>query len=349
MKINYVSSHAIKDALRHSMLRLQADLIDGQKEAQTGKVADLGLAIGVRAGKAVSLTRDIERLDTIRSTNTLVASRLTATQNSLGQLSEGASTFLSALSAAVSGDADQATTSQAASSMLRSLTGIVNSSFNGEHIFAGVNTDIVPLADYFDGSATGPKAALDAAFQAEFGFAVDDPAADAITDADMTAFIDGALNDEFFGPGWEANWSSASDQGISTRIALNETAETSVSANVEGIRKLTMAAAMVSNLLGGNLNDNAMGAVAEAATKLVAEAMGDLAQTQARAGFTEQRIKNANERLEMQSDIFETFLNDLEGVDPYEASTRVNSLISQIEVSYALTARINQLSLTRLL
>jgi flagellar hook-associated protein 3 FlgL len=51
----------------------------------------------------------------------------------------------------------------------------------------------------------------------------------------------------------------------------------------------------------------------------------------------------------MQIDIFKTFLNELEGVDPYEASTRVNALISQIETSYALTARIQQLSLTRLL
>ncbi|WP_187968128.1 flagellar hook-associated family protein [Aquibium microcysteis] len=349
MKVNFVSTDAIRSALRYSLTQMQSDLIAGQKEVQTGKVADLGLSIGVRSGKAVTLSRDIVRMETIVGTNALVSSRLTATQNALGQVSEGASTFLSALAAAVSGDADQATTRQAAVSMLQSLTGIVNSSFNGEHIFAGVNTDVVPMADYFDASVPGPKAAIDAAFLSEFGFAADDPAADTVTGAQITAFIDGALSDEFFGSGWETNWSAASDQGITTRIALNETAETSVSANIEGIRKLTMAAAMVANLFDGDLNDQALVAVADRAVRMVGEAMGDLAQTQARVGFTEQRISSATERVEMQIDIFKTFLNELEGVDPYEASTRVNALISQIETSYALTARIQQLSLTRLL
>lgn len=349
MKVNFVSTDAIRNALRYSLTKMQTELVAGQKEVQTGRVADLGLSIGVRTGKAVTLSRDIVRMETIVGTNSLVASRLTATQNALGQISEGSSTFLSALAAAASGDADQATTRQAAVSMLQSLTGIVNSSFNGEHVFAGVNTDVVPLADYFDAGTPGPKDAIDAAFLAEFGFAADDPAADAITADQMTAFLDGALQDEFFGPGWETNWSSASDQGITTRIALNETAETSVSANVEGIRKLTMAAAMVANLFSGDLNDRALVAIADKAVKLVGEALGDIAQTQARVGFTEQRITNATERVEMQIDIFKTFLNELEGVDPYEASTRVNALISQIETSYALTARIQQLSLARLL
>jgi flagellar hook-associated protein 3 FlgL len=349
MKVNFVSTDAIRSALRYSLTQMQSELISGQKEVQTGKVADLGLSIGVRTGKAVTLSRDIVRMETIVGTNSLVSSRLTATQNALDQISEGASTFLSAMAAASSGDADQSTSRQSAVSMLQSLTGIVNSSFNGEHVFAGVNTDVVPLADYFDETVPGPKAAIDAAFLAEFGFAADDPAADSITPGQMTDFIDGALEDEFFGPGWETNWSSASDQGITTRIALNETAETSVSANVEGIRKLTMAAAMVANLFSGDLNDQALVAIAESAVKLVGEALGDIAQTQARVGFTEQRITNATERVEMQIDIFKTFLDELEGVDPYEASTRVNALISQIETSYALTARIQQLSLTRLL
>ena len=100
MKVNFVSTDAIRNALRYSLTQMQSDLISGQKEVQTGKVADLGLSIGVRAGKAVTLSRDIVRMETIVGTNALVSSRLTATQNALGQVSEGSSAFLSALSAA---------------------------------------------------------------------------------------------------------------------------------------------------------------------------------------------------------------------------------------------------------
>jgi flagellar hook-associated protein 3 FlgL len=51
----------------------------------------------------------------------------------------------------------------------------------------------------------------------------------------------------------------------------------------------------------------------------------------------------------MQTDLLEKNINDLEGVDPYKASTRVTTLLQQIESSYALTTRIQQLSLVKFL
>jgi flagellar hook-associated protein 3 FlgL len=48
-------------------------------------------------------------------------------------------------------------------------------------------------------------------------------------------------------------------------------------------------------------------------------------------------------------DLFQNNISDLEGVDPYEAATRVSLLQQQIETSYALTARMQQLSLVKYL
>ena len=82
---------------------------------------------------------------------------------------------------------------------------------------------------------------------------------------------------------------------------------------------------------------------------LVGESMSDLANLSSSTGIVENRVKNASERIDMQVDLFETNIQDLEGVDPYEASTRVSTLLQQIETSYALTARIQQLSLVKYL
>ena len=49
------------------------------------------------------------------------------------------------------------------------------------------------------------------------------------------------------------------------------------------------------------------------------------------------------------TDLFERSIIETEGVDPYEAASRVKELLSHIETSYALTARIQQLSLLRFL
>jgi len=49
----------------------------------------------------------------------------------------------------------------------------------------------------------------------------------------------------------------------------------------------------------------------------------------------------------MQADLFKRTQIDMVGVDEFEAGTRLTSLLAQIETSYTLTARIQQLSLLK--
>ena len=46
-----------------------------------------------------------------------------------------------------------------------------------------------------------------------------------------------------------------------------------------------------------------------------------------------------------QINIMNTQINNLETVDPYEASTRVTTLLTQLQTSYSLTARVQQLTI----
>jgi flagellar hook-associated protein 3 FlgL len=62
-------------------------------------------------------------------------------------------------------------------------------------------------------------------------------------------------------------------------------------------------------------------------------------------GVSEGRVTKANEALQAQKDVVATYIGELEGVDPYEASVQMNTLLTQMEASYALTARIQQMTL----
>ncbi len=62
-------------------------------------------------------------------------------------------------------------------------------------------------------------------------------------------------------------------------------------------------------------------------------------------GISEARVKKANTSLQAQIKLINTHITDLEGVDTYEASTRMNTLLTQVETSYTLTARIQRFSL----
>ena len=347
MKTSFVSSLAVSQALRYSTMRSSSDLVKAQKELDTGKVFDSGLALGARTAQTVTFARDLERLNGIVDSNGLVSARLKATQGALGHIQNAAQEFLGVLTASASGDAAASVTRDSGRAALATLTSILNTPINGEYIFAGINTDVKPFESF--GAGSPAKTAFDAAFQTHFGFPQNDPAAANITTAQMDAFMTTALEPQFLGAGWQANWSSATDQKIVSRIALNETTETSVSGNNDGLRKLAMAAAAISDLFDSNLSDAGKKALVTRAVGLVGEAIASVAELQSQTGVVEQRVTAASERMKMQADLFERSIIETEGVDPYEAANRVKELLSHIETSYALTARIQQLSLLRFL
>src|SRR5262245_29651528 len=103
MKSTFVSTAAVSQALRYSLMRMQSDLTKASKEATNGHVADVGLALGARTGYSVSLNRDFDRLKGIVDTNGLVSSRLSATQNALTEITSISQSFQSTLIASTSG------------------------------------------------------------------------------------------------------------------------------------------------------------------------------------------------------------------------------------------------------
>jgi flagellar hook-associated protein 3 FlgL len=110
-----------------------------------------------------------------------------------------------------------------------------------------------------------------------------------------------------------------------------------------------MAYAMVADLGIEKLNQGAYQAVVDTGTRIAGEAVQDLAKEQSRLGTAQERVANANDRMSIQIDILTNHIGSLEGVDPYEASTRVSALMTQVETAYAMTARIQNLSLLKYL
>lgn len=347
MKTSFVSTNTISQSMRYQMLRMQSELTQKQQEATTGTVADPGVSLGAGVGRTVSLNRDITRLNGLVDSNSLASNRLSVTQSALGQVSEAGQSLLSALTAATTGAGNASLTQSAAKGALDTITNLLNTNLNGEYLFAGINTDVKPINDFSDPSSAS-RTAFDTAFTSHFGFSQSDPAASGITADEMTNFLDTVVEPQFLGAGW-SNLSNATDQQIVSRISLSETTETSVTANTDGSRKLMMAAASVSALLDAPLGQGARNALYQKALALVGEGISDTGNTQAVAGLAENRISDASDRISSQIDLSNKFLNDLEGVDPYEAATRVNNLLTQIETSYSLTARISQLNLIQYL
>lgn len=344
MKLSHISSQSVTNALRSSIKSMQSSMVAAQKEVATGRLADASLALGVKHGRLVSLMKDSERISAVSDTNARVTARLNVSLKSVGQIGGISQDLMSSLTSSLSGSADPSLTLAAARTAIADITAALNTSFDGGYIFAGVNTSARPIADYENGAAS---AAVNAAFQTYFGFPKSDAQAGFITESQMDAFVTAEVEPLFMSAGWNASLSSASDQVIRARITLSETADTSVTANEPGFRKALFGAALSVEFFSGALSAAASSAIAKRSAAALAEAASEMASLEGRAGFTLQRVAQATNRLTLQSDFLTSLGDGLTAVDPYEASTRLNALLTQIETSYALTARIQNLSFLR--
>ena len=96
-------------------------------------------------------------------------------------------------------------------------------------------------------------------------------------------------------------------------------------------------------------HQSAFQAVADTAVGVLGEAIDGLTRLQAQMGVAQEGIRSANERMELQKQVLLGGVQNLEGVDPFEASTRATTLLTQLETSFAVTARIQRLTLTNYL
>jgi flagellar hook-associated protein 3 FlgL len=346
MKTSFISNLAVQSAMRQTINQVQAELIDSQKEVVTGQHANLGEVLGATTARSLNLHRDLDMMNNLLTTNSVVTQRLSSTQMAMETISNAAQTGLNTL-VALAGSTDStqlATAAQTLTDVMDQFTDAANTSVNGEYVLAGINTDVKPVGNYFT-DEMGAKTAFDSAFQSYFGFVQTDAAAVGITASDMEDFIADVVEPMFLDADWQTYFSTASDTPMTSRISKTETVQTSATANADGFRYLAMSAVISIELLNTPLNSDARAVVSNAAIGYMGQAINGVDEQRSQLGLSENRVSLANEVLQAQVDIIRLNLDDLEGVDVYEASTRITALTNQMEISYNLTARLSQLSL----
>ena len=127
------------------------------------------------------------------------------------------------------------------------------------------------------------------------------------------------------------------------------TVQTSVSANEVPFRQLAQALTMISDLGAEGLNQSTFQVLADTSTSVLGEAINGLTSLQSRLAVSQEGIRSANDRMDLQKQVLTGSLLGLEGIDSFEAATRATSLLTQLETSFAMTARIQRLTLANYL
>ncbi|MGE7370817.1 flagellar hook-associated family protein [Neorhizobium sp. NPDC001467] len=342
MKTSFSSTHSIQTTLLQTMARAQNDLAKANKEVTTGVYADLGAELGAKTSRSLDLSRDMLRIESQMTTNSVATQRLTSSEEALSQLADIGQAVMDSL-VGLSGSSTTLDVARGTiSSALSTFTDVANTSVSGEYLFSGTNSDVKPMISYEEDGVLSQ--AID-----DFRVAGGYPAPADMTAGEMETFLTDLrtqFNDDAF---WSTNVSQSSNANISTRISPTEVVETSTNANSEGFRSFVFASVISAKFLTNDVPEQTRRAVTDSATNAIGKAISGVNDQRSQIGLSTERVSKATVSLADQKAIIETHINELQGVDVYEASTRVSALQSLLEASYTLTSRIQQLSLVNYL
>jgi flagellar hook-associated protein 3 FlgL len=130
---------------------------------------------------------------------------------------------------------------------------------------------------------------------------------------------------------------------------MSEVVDTSVSADAQPFRDVTRALTMVAQTGIDKMDPQTANTVLDAAIQALGAGQQGVATMEADLGRVQSRVSDATDRLTIQSQSLAKSIGSMEDVDPYALSVRLNNLSTQLETSYSLTSRIQDLSLLKYL
>jgi flagellar hook-associated protein 3 FlgL len=344
-----VSSSAPLLALRTQAMSMQKSLADATAELSTGRRADVGVALGYTLSRSEAARVEIETIDSLTAMDAATQTRVTIASNSLKELRDGATKLRDALVASTQQTQTRQGVLDMARSFLTQFQGAMNRTVADVAVFGGQTLDSPVVTPYDSTGATGAGAAVAAAFQSAFGMSQSDPGAVSIPAAQMESFLNGAFAQQFAPTQWGANWSRATDTPFQSQIAPGESVQTTLSANDPALRGLAEVAVMVSDIGSSTLNDAAFSSLARVAVSRLTEAMDGVMGLESGMGASQNRITLSMDAMKATRQALNNHIADAEWVDPTEASTTISDLQARLEASFAVTARIKELSLLRFL
>ncbi len=354
--IGSVQTMSTLDALvsqRRVASDLNQRLSDAAKEASTGMKANVYDALGLRSSEALALRSGMARNESFITSNEMLANKLDLTALTLRQTRETAQGFLDLAISNVAAPTQTAGELQrAAQATLDRLTGQINMTFRGVPLFAGTDSAQAPLQRWDAAHPVTGVVPRDVVSTVIDGGIADE--ADAIAKVAQLADIYASdplvpelqrFEGTFFNGTNLVGADSLPSPRVTARIDESTVISHGVQANDPAFTDLLRGLSMLASTDAAEIADPAAYRVwVGAAVEAVSAGIAGLIDAESRLGGQQKAVENV---LQMQRDrhtLFNSQVLSLEGVDPYESATRLNQLQTQLEATYAVTARLSKLS-----
>ncbi len=299
-------------------------------ELSSGQVSDVSSRLGGDYSYLTDIDRNMARLEGFSIAASETAFFAEASQNSLGQLHELASSLSGSLISldSLAQQPERNNISQRAAGSIETAISALNTSIGGRSLFAGTATDRAPMASAdvmmaaLQPLVSGLTSATDVETAVQNWF--DDPAGFKAT---MYAGADQALAPSRIGPGQD--------------VALTLKADDAVFRDT--LKNMALAALATEPALG--FDPALQNGLFIASSDGLQSVQDHLTGLRADIGFVQERIEEAEVRNASARAGLEIARGALLKADPFETATRLEEAQFQLESLYTVTVRSSQLSL----
>lgn len=311
--------------------RLKASMENLSQEISTGKVTDLHMATGGDFKNLSSLESALTSLQAYKTSTAEAALFAETMQRSLANIQETTSEISSALFLAASSDSENIVkvTASDARSRFSSIISVLNSQIGNRSMFSGTETSSNPLI-----SADEIIANIKVAIAAE------------TTASGVEAVVSSWFGDS--GGGFETIAYQGSENFLPAfRLGPNDTTSLEIRADSQGVRDLlkgfTLAALVADGTLSGSHSERLE--MTRFAANHLLNSEDSITELRAHVGSIEARIESAHVRNTAEVSALELARSSILSSDPYNSATNLQTVQTQLEFLYAITAKISKLNL----
>ncbi|SMH63058.1 flagellin [Azospirillum agricola] len=367
MLYNTLSTLGMSRRLQTTLTQLQMDMVRANEEIATGVHADVSATIGARTGRDIALRNMFDRTEEYLKTTALLDGRMGTMDSAMTSILTAGTDLLATASTGLGQQAPTGVSLQnKAKATLDQIVGMLNAASGNAYLFAGTAVEAPPMRAV-DGDKSGLPSPMqivrDAITAATGGSAMPTTAAQTAaviaTLDDLFAVRDPAtaapapLTDTFEGGFYTGTTAMQAGGGASPRITGRPADATSVPYGVQAndpmFRDLLQGAYMLAAVDTSTMEPAAYKDYIEEAVSKMSKGLGDLRQATALLGIQRNQIASVAEQHQTQKTILNLQIDNLEGVDYGEASTRISNLEAQIDATASATARIAKMHLTNYL
>lgn len=338
---------------RDTVADLQQQLDRAGQEMATGRKSDVYAALGFRSSELLSVRASAAANENFLTGNRLIANRLDLMATTMVGVRETLQGFLDiAIANRTSPGPTVAVVAQSAKAAYEQVVIQLNATYQGAHLFSGTESSRRPLQGWEQVNATTGLSPSDVLAGIVGPQIVD--AADALAKLGEVSQVFTSTNAAAPQTNFEATFFNGTplvdglgnpSTRLTARIEDSAVMSYGVQANDAAFTRALQGLAMLASVDPATVTDaGAYRTWVDAAVEGVLAGIEGITDIEARLGTQQRTIEDTIMRQEDRADVYEMHIDTLEGVDPFEAATRVTQLSAQLEAAYAISARISRLS-----